>query len=112
MGVRQSVEPSTANEPEAVHFSRLTARSVRGSSVPAYFGGSGTGVSRRKGLPEHQAYCPTWQGPSVTAITICSISSSRDVSATFTPQDFPSPALLVPYSGTHNSHGAGSVGKT
>jgi hypothetical protein len=25
--------------------------------------------------------------------------------ATFTPQDFPSPALLLPYSGTHNSNG-------
>jgi hypothetical protein len=94
---------ATKKEPRAVHsrglqlalFEALLSRRLRGCW--------GT-VNRRKGLLTLSP-CPIRQGPSVTAITICSISSSRDDRAKFTPRHFPSRALLVPYSGAHNSHG-------
>ena len=56
------------------------------------------------------APCPTRQGPSVTAITICSTSNTTD-RAKFTPQYFPGRASLVPYWGTHNSDGEGVLGR-
>jgi hypothetical protein len=91
-------------EPRAVHSRGLQLALFEALLSRRLGGVGGTGVSRRKGLPQW-GFCRTGQGPSVTAITICSISSSRDGIGQIRAAAFPQPSPVGAVFGHHNSYG-------